>query len=301
MMETWTGMVSQLSDAWTFFKQMVMKSGVFDFLKQRLGKFLERLKQMSESGELDRIAKEWGDRLVTLFTWLEERGVPMAVSAFQTLTSWLQKAADIAGGWENLAKFGMALFVAAPIIAAIGGVVLALGSLAFAVGATPVGLFLAGLIVLVSELALWAVLLMANWKKITTFYRDLWSAITDIFDGFSEYLNGVFTLDMQRAIDGLKQYFKGLFDFVAQGFSLLKNVLGVVGHSFGVGAAAGQLTPTGAPLGADRAAAAMAPKPHQLHADVNFSNMPPGTRVSTRISDRVTLDLTRGYAMAEAR
>jgi hypothetical protein len=45
----------------------------------------------------------------------------------------------------------------------------------------------------------------------------------------------------------------------------------------------------------------MAPKPHQLHADVNFSNMPPGTRVSTRISDRVTLDLTRGYAMAEAR
>jgi tape measure domain-containing protein len=300
MSKSWSGMVQGLLTRWQLFTDKVMNSGPFDVLKKRLAGVLERVDQMAKSGELDKIAERWGARLVALFTWIEERGVPMAVSAFQTISSWLQKAADVAGGWENLLKFGLALFVAAPIIAAIGGVVAALGSLALAVGATPVGWFLVALIVLVTELALWAVALMSQWKKITAFYSALWSAVTDIFRGFSEFLQGVFTLDVQRAIDGLKQYFKGLFDFVAQGFSVLKNVLGFVGNSFGVGAAAGQLIPSGAPLGADRAAAAINP-PHELHANVNFSNMPPGTRVSTRISDRMTLDLTRGYSMVDAR
>lgn len=41
--KTWAGMVSMLSDQWQRFANLVMKNGVFDWMKEKLGRFLNML------------------------------------------------------------------------------------------------------------------------------------------------------------------------------------------------------------------------------------------------------------------
>lgn len=55
---TWSGMLSMMSDAWFQFRNLVMEGGVFDFIKAALAEFLEFIKQLKEEGRLQEWAQE---------------------------------------------------------------------------------------------------------------------------------------------------------------------------------------------------------------------------------------------------
>ncbi len=61
---TWRGMMSNLMDYWTQFKDQVMKSGVFEFLKTGLREVLSWINRMKETGQLDVWASEMGKSIV---------------------------------------------------------------------------------------------------------------------------------------------------------------------------------------------------------------------------------------------
>ena len=57
---TWTGMISNLKDAWTNFKQAVMESGPFQELQAYVQGLLKRVEELRESGKLDEWARQVG-------------------------------------------------------------------------------------------------------------------------------------------------------------------------------------------------------------------------------------------------
>ncbi|MDE0167343.1 MAG: hypothetical protein OXL36_19775 [Bryobacterales bacterium] len=70
--KTFTGMLGNLTDQWARFQNLVMASGLFDFLKGRLGALLDTLDRMAADGSLQRIAEQVGTRAVAAFRAAEE-------------------------------------------------------------------------------------------------------------------------------------------------------------------------------------------------------------------------------------
>ena len=61
---TWSGMTSMLADKWFAFRTMVMKSGVFDWMKSALSTLNEFLDDAFETGELKAWAKDASDFVI---------------------------------------------------------------------------------------------------------------------------------------------------------------------------------------------------------------------------------------------
>jgi phage tail tape-measure protein len=57
--QSWDGMMSNLADAWSRFQQMIMNSGVFDWLRDRLERLLRQIDRLASDGTL----QQWADRI----------------------------------------------------------------------------------------------------------------------------------------------------------------------------------------------------------------------------------------------
>ena len=104
--KTFMGMLGNLAEQWARFQRMVMASGLFDFLKGRLGALLDSLDRMAADGSLQRIAEQVGTRMVEAFRAAEEaigQLWPWVVRIGEAL-SW---AADKLGGWPPSDLRGM--------------------------------------------------------------------------------------------------------------------------------------------------------------------------------------------------
>ena len=122
--KTFMGMMGNLTDQWARFRNMVMASGLFDFLKGRLGALLDTLDRMAADGSLQRIAEQVGTRAVAAFRAAEE--------AIGQLWPWVKRigealswAADKLGGWGNLVLTLGGLYMAKRFIGlanSLGGV-----------------------------------------------------------------------------------------------------------------------------------------------------------------------------------
>ncbi len=104
--KTFMGMMGNLADQWARFRNMVMASGLFDFLKGRLGALLDTLDRMAADGSLQRIAEQVGTRAVAAFRAAEE--------AIEQLWPWVERigealswAAGKLGGWLLSEQRGM--------------------------------------------------------------------------------------------------------------------------------------------------------------------------------------------------
>lgn len=86
---TWTGLMSNISDAWTQFQMKIAQAGFFDALKQRLSDFLALIDQMAANGSLDRLAKQIGEGLT--------QAVDAAVRGVSALWEILKQWADPTG------------------------------------------------------------------------------------------------------------------------------------------------------------------------------------------------------------
>jgi hypothetical protein len=109
----WTGMISMISDAWFRFRQKVMDSKPFDYLKAGVGQVINYLDGLKTSGKLDEWARTIGEKSVAYFKTallgaarFADMIVPIIQSigerakslweAFRTLPAWVQEAGIVA-------------------------------------------------------------------------------------------------------------------------------------------------------------------------------------------------------------
>ncbi|EDH6685403.1 tail tape measure protein, partial [Salmonella enterica subsp. enterica serovar Poona] len=79
-MTTWTGMTMRMQSSWEQFAQKVMDTGPFKFLETQLSGVLDQIAVMQKDGQLDDIANDIGQGMLTAFTsakdavtWLVEK------------------------------------------------------------------------------------------------------------------------------------------------------------------------------------------------------------------------------------
>ena len=109
--KTFMGMLGNLAEQWTRFQNMVMASGLFDWLTGRLGRLLDTLDRMAASGELQQWAKRVGDGLMTAFQQAWEIGKQLW-PVVTGIASAIGKAANAVGGFGNLFKILVGLQIA---------------------------------------------------------------------------------------------------------------------------------------------------------------------------------------------
>lgn len=120
--KTWKGMVSNLSDQWARFTNMVMAAGLFDRMKDGLGRVLDTIDRMAASGELG----AWADRV-------GKGMLRFADGAWQVGTAMANVSSTVAnavGGWQNLVYL-LAALKFAPLISSVvslGGSLIGAGS-----------------------------------------------------------------------------------------------------------------------------------------------------------------------------
>ncbi|MDE0167347.1 MAG: tape measure protein [Bryobacterales bacterium] len=99
--KTFMGMLGNLADQWARFRNLVMASGLFDWLTGRLGRLLDTLDRMAASGELQQWAKRVGDGLITAFQYAGEIGRQLW-PVVTGIAGAIGKAANAVGGFGNL-------------------------------------------------------------------------------------------------------------------------------------------------------------------------------------------------------
>jgi len=67
MSHTLQGILSNLSDYWTQFKNEVMESGVYNYIKAVLETLLEKINQLKKSGKFDEWARKVGETITSAF------------------------------------------------------------------------------------------------------------------------------------------------------------------------------------------------------------------------------------------
>jgi phage tail tape-measure protein len=91
---TWQGMMSNMGDQWTRFTSRVMASGVFEWMKGKLGGALEEINLAAEDGRLQKWAEETGKAIKEFFEASWELG--------KSIRDLTVATADFVGGWKNL-------------------------------------------------------------------------------------------------------------------------------------------------------------------------------------------------------
>ncbi|AXK39618.1 tape measure protein [Crenobacter cavernae] len=218
MSKTWSGMVSNLKDQWARFQMMVMKAGVFDWLKDKLQGFLAKVDTMAANGTLQAWAEDVGTRMKEAFVGIWEAG--------QQFAEFVVELKDMLGGWKNL-MIAVGAVLAGPLLMALVSLTGAVWSLGVALYATPVGWAVAAL----AAIAAAAVALYMNWDKVVSWVGDLlgvfrgdWGATFDALKTL--FLNFTPLGWMIQAIAPLSPYLQAAWDWIkgvfAAGFELLK-------------------------------------------------------------------------------
>jgi hypothetical protein len=189
---TWTGMVEALGAHWSRFTQLVMEAGVFDWLRERLGRLTETVERMAADGTLLRWAQALAERFTALFAATERfligvDGAPATIApvwqAIQTLAdavNWLGETF----GWTETVLGLLILKFGAPLLRALAAFGMAIKVLGIVLAATPIGRIVTGI-------ALAAGLIVEYWEPIAGFFRGVWDTIIGIFQGAWEVIQGI--------------------------------------------------------------------------------------------------------------
>lgn len=126
--KTFAGMLSNLSDQWTRFQMLVMRAGVFDWMKQKLKGVLDTIDALSKSGQLQSWAKQTAQEFIEFGRMLWQ-GTKALFAILRAVYKVAKSLADFVGGWQNLVAI---LIVAKAAIGALSIAQLALGIIAVA-------------------------------------------------------------------------------------------------------------------------------------------------------------------------
>lgn len=208
--KTWDGMMSNISDQWTRFANMVMNAGLFDWMKNKLGGVLDRINAMADSGQLQALAKQIGTNLKAAFVSLWQAGKQF-VALLRELGHMLGWLHDLFGSWKPII-IGVAAIMAGPLLMAIGSAATAVYGLGAALMATPVGWIMAA----VAAIAGAVYLIYRNWDAIAQWFTAKFEAVKTAFS--SGFLQGMVELIHQfdpfmLLLDGLNSLIKAVTGF----------------------------------------------------------------------------------------
>lgn len=194
---TWGGMINNLADQWTRFANLVMDSGVFEWMKTRLRELLDRIDAMAASGELKTLAKRLGADLVKAFKQFYQAARAIG-GVLQKIGRALAWTADLLGGWGrlvglvaailagplilSLVQLGLSVFGLAKTIfflarAAMPAAIAAVRALGVALLTTPVGWIVAA----IAAIAGAAYLIYKNWDAVAPWFRSMWANVVGFF------------------------------------------------------------------------------------------------------------------------
>lgn len=138
---TWTGMVMRMQSDWEQFAQQVMDTGPFKFLEKQLSGVLDQIAVMQKDGQLDELANDIGQGMLTAFMSATE-AVKWLVKQIKAARQALKQLRDdgygktldnIASGAKTLAKYLLLVYAARTALRLAGAV----GMGALRLGATP--------------------------------------------------------------------------------------------------------------------------------------------------------------------
>ena len=314
--KTWAGMMSNLSDAWTRFANMIMDAGAFDWMKETLGSILDTINAMSASGELQRLAKEFGTKLTEglKVAWAAAKELG---AVFMRFMDFLPKLASFMGGWGNL-LIGVGVIIAGPLLAALASLTAAFVTLGVTIGLTPIGWFLG----IAAAIAAAAYLIIDNWGELEAFFKNAFASVEQGLNELMAYFDIMVPRWAQMGVnivsgllDGLRGawasvtgWFRdamdGLLSLVPDG---LKAQLGLSTTN----AAASAPTSTGAAAvstGSATGAAGVITQAAQTSAAgangggeaalrVTFDNMPREAQVKTEKAQDMWVDVDLGWSL----
>lgn len=187
--------------------QRRLQMPVMPILRAQMDRLTKYLTE--HQAEIEAFAKKLKVRVEKFFDELPGR-LERLLSLLERIKAVLQPFADAVGGWPQLFGLAAAAILGGPLLGAIATLTTALGGLAIAAGLTPIG-WLADAVIAISAAA---ALIIVNWDPIKTFFKDLWAAVRIEFQGFLDFLQGVFTRDLTRTMRGLSE--------IANPYSFLK-------------------------------------------------------------------------------
>ncbi|EIE7935677.1 tape measure protein [Salmonella enterica] len=146
-MHTWAGMTMRMQSSWDQFALKVMNGGPFKFLETQMSGILDQIAVMQKDGQLDEIANDIGQGMLTAFTstkdavtWLVEKIKAARQALKQLRDDGYGKTLDnIASGAKTLARYLLLVYAARTALRLAGAV----GMGALRLGATPLRYMLA--------------------------------------------------------------------------------------------------------------------------------------------------------------
>lgn len=140
-MHTWAGMTMRMQSDWDQFALKVMNGGPFKFLEKQLSGVLDQIAVMQKDGQLDELASDIGQGMLTAFTsardavtWLVKQIKAARQALKQLRDDGYGKTLDnIASGAKTLAKYLLLVYAARTALRLAGAV----GMGALRLGATP--------------------------------------------------------------------------------------------------------------------------------------------------------------------
>lgn len=289
MMNSWSGMMSNLGDQWFMFANKVMQSGALDALKGKLNSFLGWLDEKVKSGDLDKWAKRISDDILKVIDWASQQG-PGIVKALEEVGRAIAWLSEKAGGFGNLLKFSLGAYVGGPLILSL----VKLGSTLFSLGSSILPTVIAALsglapailpflavaapwLMVAGAIGVAALLIVKNWRPIKTFFEGLWHGVVAAFEWAWSKI-------------------RPIMDAVSRVFGSSATIEGPMAQAWGVGGEAGRPT-----LNTGRAATAgLGVSKSEAHVTVDFNNAPRGTRVAMDPRSTAEIDLSTGFSMSEA-
>lgn len=226
---TFSGLVNRLQNQWKFIAQRIMKiddigqpvaGGPMAVLIEQLHRINDWIERVSSNGRLEHWITRFGDVIIRVFKWIEAEA-PVAWALMQRIGAVISWVADVSGGWGNLLKFGLAVYIGGPLAIAIAGLIASIYAFGGAMLLTPIGWFLGIFAAIVVGMAVATFLLIKYWKPITKFFADLWQGIQDTFSGGFEFLTGIFTFNGDMIVAGAKKWASGIWRVVSTEFKPL--------------------------------------------------------------------------------
>jgi Tape measure protein len=111
MANTWDGTMSMFSDAWFSFRNAVANSGPFQAIKASLQGLLAEIDKLRQSGEFDRIATNFGEKILS--------GVKAFINVLPDIARGIVKGAEMLflalSGWKQLRAAWEIMFTQARI------------------------------------------------------------------------------------------------------------------------------------------------------------------------------------------
>ncbi|MDG6881053.1 Phage-related minor tail protein [Phocoenobacter uteri] len=228
--KTITGIWSNLQDQWVRFQQMVMQTGAFDWIKEKLKGVLDSIDKMAQNGELQKWAEDVGVVIKEVAQGLFEFGQKVFeavkfIAKFARenkglIASFVKWSAISGSLLTAIGGLSMVLSFAIYPIARLGlgvvslgksflSVIPALSRFGIALLANPITWYVAGIMLLIGAIYL----LYKNWDKVTKFTNDVWIKIKNFFNS------------------GIKNITKTIIDFSPLGLfhKIFSNVLKYLG------------------------------------------------------------------------